>query len=289
MKIEIIAHRGAGQGFVQPDTPPENTLPAFAYAWSREVNADAAEADIHLTSDGEIVVIHDATTQRTANASWVVAEHTLAALRRLDAGSWKAPQFAGTRLPTLEEVIETIPEGKRLFTEIKTGPEITGRLAQVVRRSGKKPSQLPIISFNIDSIRRAKEMLPEHECYLLVSFEGPGSQAVTGPAGSLGLDIRTGLDTRLELDSRTGLDIRTGRDSLSELDALMELVEQSGLDGIDISQAHPPSLRSRIRERQMKAVVWTVNDAATARQMLADGIGSITTDVPKQMRAVLLG
>ena len=66
--IEIIAHRGAGQGFVQPDTAPENTLAAFAYAWSREVNADAAEADIHLTGDGEIVVIHDATTHRTAKS-----------------------------------------------------------------------------------------------------------------------------------------------------------------------------------------------------------------------------
>ncbi|HXB73962.1 MAG TPA: glycerophosphodiester phosphodiesterase family protein [Candidatus Acidoferrales bacterium] len=269
--IEIIAHRGAGQGFVQPDTAPENTLPAFAYAWSCEVNADAAEADIHLTRDGQIVVIHDVTTDRTTNARWVVATHTLAELRSLDAGSWKAPRFAGIRLPALEDVIETIPEGKRLFTEIKTGPQIAGRLAQVLRHSGRKPNQMPLISFNIDSIRHAKEMLPDHECYLLVSFdavpsenttyyqEGPDSRAVIRPAGPSGLD------------------------------ALMDLVDQAGLDGVDFSLAHPPSLRTRLRDRLFKAVVWTVNDVETARQMASEGIGSITTDVPKQMRAGMLG
>jgi len=103
--------------------------------------------------------------------SLVVVEHTLAELRSLDAGRWKAPRFAGIRLPALEEVIDTIPPGKRLFTEIKTGPRIIGRLVEVVRGSGKKPSQAPLIGFSIDSIRRAKEKLPEHECYLLVSFE----------------------------------------------------------------------------------------------------------------------
>src|SRR5438309_2179817 len=168
--IEIIAHRGAGQSNLQPDTPPENTLAAFAYAWSPEVNADAAELDIHLTSDGEIVVIHDERTNRTTNAAWAVAEHTLAELRSLDAGSWKGAQFAGIPIPTLAEVIETVPHGKRLFIEIKTGPRIVDPLVQVVRRSAKPASQLPLISFNFDAIRRAKEKLPDHECYLLVSY-----------------------------------------------------------------------------------------------------------------------
>jgi len=265
--IEIIAHRGAGEGFVQPDTAPENTLAAFAYAWSRGVDADAVEADIHLTRDGEIVVIHDATTDRTTNFNWVVAEHTMAELRRLDAGSWKAPHFAGSRLPALEEVLGAIPEGKRLFTEIKTGPRIVGRLAQVVRGSSNKPSQTPFISFNIDSIRCAKEILPEHECYLLASFEndaatyeqGPDSRAAIGPTGAAGLD------------------------------ALIELVEQAGLDGIDFSREHPPGLRTRMRDHDLLPVVWTVNDVETARLMLEDGIRSITTDLPGQLRVGLLG
>jgi glycerophosphoryl diester phosphodiesterase len=194
--IEIIAHRGAGQNNLQPDTPPENTLPAFAYAWSPEVDADAVELDIRLTRDGEIIAIHDDTTDRTTNARWVVAEHTLAELRSLDAGSWKAHQFAGIRLPTLVEAMEIIPEAKRLFIEIKTGPQIVDRLAQVVRGSGKSAAQLPLISFDIDAIRRAKQKLPEHECYLLVSSESEGLDALIQLVKSAGLD---GIDAGLPM------------------------------------------------------------------------------------------
>jgi glycerophosphoryl diester phosphodiesterase len=253
-EVEIIAHRGAGQSNLQPDTPPENTLPAFAYAWSAEVNADAAEVDIRLTGDGEIIAIHDDTTDRTTNSrttnggGWVVEKHTLAELRSLDAGSWKAPQFAGIRLPTLDEVMEIIPEGKRLFIELKTGPEIVDRLAAVVRGCGKSAAQLPLISFHIDAIRRAKRKLPEHECYLLVSFEH-------APADS---------------------------------DALIELVKSAGLDGINAGGSLPSGLVDRIHDNHLKSVVWTVNDVEAARELIRGGIRSITTDFPRQMRAALL-
>src|SRR5581483_7816129 len=100
-RVEIIAHRGAGSRYVQPDTPPENTLPAFHYAWKS--GADAAECDVQLSSDGELVVIHDRTTRRTTGVRWAVRSRTFAELRRLDAGSWKHDRFAGVRLPSLEE------------------------------------------------------------------------------------------------------------------------------------------------------------------------------------------
>ena len=168
---------------MQPETPPENTLPAFLYAWSRDGNADAAEVDVHLTRDGEIVAIHDETTERTAGAPWRVAERTLAELRTLDAGSWKGARFAGIRLPTLAEVLATVPAGKRLYTEIKCGSEIVDRLTLVVRASGLTPWQVPIISFDFDAIRAAKQAMPEHECYLLVESDPP-----------LGTVERAGLD-----------------------------------------------------------------------------------------------
>ncbi len=107
---EIVAHRGAGQGFVQPQTPPENTLPAFDWAWR---HADAAELDVRLTRDRRLVVIHDATTRRTANADWQVADRTLAESQQLDAGSWKSPHFAGVRLPSLEWMFT--PEAGQIF------------------------------------------------------------------------------------------------------------------------------------------------------------------------------
>jgi len=239
---EIIAHRGAGQGFAQPGTPPENTLPAFLYAWSRDVDADAAEVDVHLTRDGEIVAIHDETTERTAGAPWRVAERTLAELRTLDAGSWKGARFAGIRLPTLEEVLATVPVGKRLYTEIKCGPEIVDRLARVVRASGLAAWQVPVISFDFDAIRAAKQAMPEHECYLLVESE-----------------------------------------------IAVETVEQAGLDGIDFFYECSPGLAGRLRARGLKSVAWTVNEAEIARRLLADGVGGITTDLPRQMRAWLVG
>jgi glycerophosphoryl diester phosphodiesterase len=256
LSIEIIAHRGAGQSKLQPDTPPENTLAAFAYAWSREVNADAAELDVHLTSDGEIVVIHDDTTRRTTNADWVVAEHTLAELRSLDAGSWKAPQFAGTRIPTLTEAIETIPRGKRLFTEIKTSPRIVDRLVQVVRRSGRPASQLPLISFSFEVIRRAKEKLPDHECYLVVSFKDLWLAQLRSPFAGSGL---------------------------------IQLVQSAGLDGIDGGFPMPRGWPEQMRRHNLKSVVWTVNHVGAARQLIEGGIRSITTDRPRQLRAALLG
>jgi len=280
--IEIIAHRGSGQGHLQPDTPPENTLPAFAYAWSPAVNADAAELDIHLTLDGEIVVIHDDTTDRTANAAWVVAEHTLAELRTLDAGKWKAPQFAGTRLPTLDEVIGTIPDGKRLFTEIKTDRRILDPLVRVLRGCGKPAGQLPLISFNIDAIGRAKERLPEHECYLLVTFENPHA-ADSANLDSADLDSADLDSANLEAANLEAANVE------AMMDALIRLARNAGLDGIDTSFPMPRGWLDRMRRHQLKSVVWTVNDVEAAREVATGGIGGITTDVPRQIRAALRG
>ena len=83
----IVAHRGASHA------APENTSAAFELAWQQ--NADAIEADFRLSRDGQIVCIHDATTQRTAGVDRIVAQSTLAELKALDVGAWKDPQFKG--------------------------------------------------------------------------------------------------------------------------------------------------------------------------------------------------
>ena len=77
--VEIVAHRGASYD------APENTLAAHTLAW--EQGADLVETDVHLTRDGELIVVHDKTTQRTTGQPGVVAELTLAELRALDAGT----------------------------------------------------------------------------------------------------------------------------------------------------------------------------------------------------------
>ncbi|MCX5771701.1 MAG: glycerophosphodiester phosphodiesterase family protein [Candidatus Hydrogenedentes bacterium] len=96
--IDVIAHRGASA------YAPENTLASFKLA--RELNADWFELDCTLTKDGQVIVIHDDDTERTASVPGKVAKMTLAELKALDAGSWKAPEFAGERMPTLAEALD---------------------------------------------------------------------------------------------------------------------------------------------------------------------------------------
>ena len=107
----IVAHRGAS------GDSPENTLRAFRLAWKQ--GADAIEGDFHLTNDGRIVCFHDRNTSKLTGENYTISQTTLAELQSLDAGSWKGREFAGTRIPTIEEVFHCIPPGKQIFIEIK--------------------------------------------------------------------------------------------------------------------------------------------------------------------------
>jgi glycerophosphoryl diester phosphodiesterase len=107
----IWAHRGASV------EAPENTLAAFAAA--EAAGADGIELDVHLSRDGVPVVIHDATVDRTTNGRGAVDRLRLDDLRRLDAGSWFSPQFAGEPVPTLEEVLNWAEGRLRLNLEVK--------------------------------------------------------------------------------------------------------------------------------------------------------------------------
>src|SRR5262245_6414264 len=139
-RVEIIAHRGASHD------APENTVAAIKLAW--EQNADGSEFDVYLSKGGRVVVIHDKDTQRTAGVKKLVADCTLAELRALDVGKWKDPKYAGEKIPTLEEMLATVPAGKKVFVEVKCGPEIVPGMIRVLKASRLKPEQTPVISFN---------------------------------------------------------------------------------------------------------------------------------------------
>jgi glycerophosphoryl diester phosphodiesterase len=108
---KIIAHRGASA------EAPENTLAAIELAWKQ--GADGVEVDVRITEEGHLVVIHDADTKRTArnSKSIKIAQSTLAQLRAVDVGNKKYPN---QKIPTLEEVITSLPRGKELFIELKS-------------------------------------------------------------------------------------------------------------------------------------------------------------------------
>ena len=137
--VEIIAHRGFSA------KAPENTIEAFELAWKSD--ADACELDIHLTADGEVVVIHDKDTKRTfPGENKVIASSKLAEL---------------SGLPTLTEALATMPADRgRFVIEIKTGAEIVPALVKVLEPLKSRAKQFAIISFQREACIAAKKALP---------------------------------------------------------------------------------------------------------------------------------
>ena len=189
---EIIAHRGASY------SAPENTLPAVLLGW--ESGADAVEIDIHRTLDGRIVAIHDKDTTRVTGREGLVAQMSLAQLQLLDAGAWKGPQWSGTRIPTLGQVLGTVPPGRTLVIEIKCPIGVLPELKRVLDASGKR-DQAIIIAFDFETIAEAKRRMPDLRSYWLYGFSGTeaaryeiaGPESLLERIGEAGLD---GLDVR---------------------------------------------------------------------------------------------
>lgn len=112
---KIIAHRGAS-GYA-----PENTIPSFEKAL--EMGAEGIELDVHMTRDGELVVIHDHTIDRTSDGSGMIKDFSLDEVRKFDFGSWFSSDFKGVTIPTLKEVFNLLEGWEGLFNiEIKSGP-----------------------------------------------------------------------------------------------------------------------------------------------------------------------
>ncbi|MFD2572735.1 glycerophosphodiester phosphodiesterase [Spirosoma soli] len=126
-KRGLCAHRGC------LDSHPENTLPAFKQAIL--LGAQMIEFDIQLTKDGAMVILHDETVNRTTNGTGKVSDLTLAEIRRLDAGAKKSPQFAGTLIPTFEEVLAIMPRNVWLNCHLKGGADIGKAAAALVAKT----------------------------------------------------------------------------------------------------------------------------------------------------------
>lgn len=144
----VGGHRG------NPAEHPENTLASFRSAI--ELGVDMIECDVHMSADGELVVIHDHTLDRTTNGSGLVAQHTLAELRELDAGG-------GERLPVLAEVSQLARDRVGLCVEIKQipipYPDLEAKLIAQLRDLDTL-DQTAVVSFHHGAVRRLKELEP---------------------------------------------------------------------------------------------------------------------------------
>jgi glycerophosphoryl diester phosphodiesterase len=145
MQPALMAHRG------NSGLAPENTLAAFGKAL--ETPAEWIELDVHLSADGEVVVMHDATVDRTTDGQGAIAELTLAELKKLDAGSWFGPEFAGETVPTLAEVVGLVGSRIRLNVEVKSSadPQSSRKVVAVLRDGGVLERSL-ISSFGLEAL-----------------------------------------------------------------------------------------------------------------------------------------
>ena len=238
----IIGHRGSSR------LAPENTLAAFRLAFAE--GADGIEADFRLTGDGEIVCIHDATTRRTAGTRLTVARATLSQLRALDVGAWKGEQWRGERIPTLAEVLAILPPGKRLFIELKSGPEILAPLVAVLSAPGCDPSRVGLLAFDAALLAEAGRVLPQYRRFWNTAY-------------------------------RMGL--HGWRPSLAEV---MTTLEETGAAGLS-SRSHrviDTAFVHALRVAGKELHVWTVDSPRTAALFVTLGVDSIMTNRPGWLR-----
>ena len=145
-----IAHRGAS------GIAPENTLAAINKAI--EIGVDAVELDLHGTVDGEVVVIHDSTLDRTTNMCGQIKQMPLKNIKQADAGSWFRSQFKGETIPTLEEALVSIACKAIAVLEIKAS-SITESVVQTVLEMNLL-DRVVIISFNISDLQTVRSVEP---------------------------------------------------------------------------------------------------------------------------------
>ena len=167
----VVAHRGASH------LAPENTLSAVRSALAR--GADMVEVDVRRTADGALVLLHDATLERTTNVAqifparspWWVQDFTLAEIRRLDAGRWKASTFTGEAVPTLDEAWEAVRRaGAGLLVEVKqpaTQPRIMADVSELLTRRPPAPGQVVVQSFDAFAVLDFADHRPDIEVGLL--------------------------------------------------------------------------------------------------------------------------
>ncbi|TAL73115.1 MAG: hypothetical protein EPN88_04620 [Bacteroidetes bacterium] len=158
--FQIIGHRGSS--FIAP----ENTVASAKLAW--ESGADAVECDIYLSKDNRIMVSHDENTKRTTGKSFSIKNTNSDTLRTLDAGSFKDEKYRGEKIPFLEEIILTVPEGKELVIEIKCDSEVLPYLKNTISKYGKD-KKFVFLSFDFQTISDTKKAFPGNSCYWLCS------------------------------------------------------------------------------------------------------------------------
>ncbi|MDO4173660.1 MAG: glycerophosphodiester phosphodiesterase [Eubacteriales bacterium] len=231
----LLAHRGFSGNY------PENSPLAFRMAVEK-TQADGFESDVHITKDGELIIFHDATLERTSNGTGWIQDHTYAELMQLDIGAWKSPEFAGERMWTFDQLLDFCDETNMLLNmELKNYEVFYEGLEQRVIDAicaHKMEDKVFVSSFNHISMQAFKTLCPDIETGLL--YDKPL------------LDI----DRYIE---------RSNADNMHPRYMLLQ---------------YQPELVQLYHGRGMKVNTWTVNDEANMRDMIARGVDCIISNHP---------
>jgi len=230
----VFAHRGASAH------APENTLAAFKLA--AEQGADGIEFDVKLSADGQVVVHHDSTLDRTTTGKGKIGDYSLSELKKLDAGAWFGEAYRGEPIPTLAEIFETV--GDKLFMNIELTnyatpfDKLVDKVAELVKRHHME-ERILYSSFFPHNLMRAGTLTPGLP---------RGQLALPGPAGWW--------------QRRWGnlLTIQAEHPFIGDVSA------QS------IARAHA---------RGRRVYVWTVNDPSEMLRLQTLGVDGIIGDDPK--------
>lgn len=248
-----VAHRGAS-GYA-----PENTLAAIDEARAR--GAGTAEVDVQRSKDGELVLFHDLTMERTTDVEKVypgrdtyrIGDFTLKQLKRLDAGSWFDASYKGERIPTLDEGLRRLKhEELNLLLEHKAPERYPGIEKQTADLLEKRPwwlaenpagdpNRLAIQSFDHAAVKRSHDLLP---------------------------DVPHGL---------------LGKVAEGDLDGVAKWADQVNPDHKEIDAGYVDA----VHERGMEIYVYTVNEPADMRTAIGKGVDGIITDVPDVLLKVI--
>ncbi len=237
----VYAHRGANHG------APENTLAAFCLA--QQQGADGIEMDVKLTADGEVVVMHDQTVDRTTDGHGALRNFRLAELRRLDAGGWFNREFHGERVPTLAEIFETLKGGILYDIELTNYStpldDLPEKVQALIQKFGLADNVM-VSSFFPNNISRFSRLAP--------TIPG-GLMALGGLAGAL------------------------SRSFVGRWFAPRAVIPVY----LDVTQSylqHQHALGRRV-------IPWTVNQPPDVRRLVEWGVDGLITDVPDVVRKTL--
>jgi glycerophosphoryl diester phosphodiesterase len=236
----VFAHRGASV------KAPENTIASFQLA--KTLNADAVEFDVKLTSDRQVVVIHDATVDRTTNGTGKVSDLSLAEIKHLDAGAKFNEIYDGERIPTLREVFETFGDQLRFNIELTNYKTPLDGLIYEVKKlidEFKLKESIIFSSFNPMNLSLARNLMPEIDCGLLT---------FPGTLGKLSM-------------------LLTNKKSYQAVHPNVADVNEK--------------LVSTIHSQGKRVHVWTVNDKEKMKELLGLGVDGIFTDNPEELKSLL--